>query len=260
MEGLELRQPISSVTSSLLRQFLTTAVQKGTGRKSQVPGYLTGGKTGTAEKINPETGRRAGGKYLVSFIGACPMNDPQVVIYVVVDEPNVENQADSTYPQVLFRSIATEVFPALGLYPTEDVTPDLLQYLGMTQAQVVTENGSNNRKTPSFQAFDSYGNLYNDAFVNREGQIVNTYGTIIEGAYVDEKGHVIDGYGNTMMDADGNVISVNSSSGIEEEEEDIDPTAENPDIAAPPDEISVAADRDATTWAGVTDEDLAEEG
>jgi hypothetical protein len=110
------------------------------------------------------------------------------------------------------------------------------------------------------QAFDSYGNLYNDAFVKREGQIVNTYGTIIEGAYVDEKGHVIDGYGNTMMDADGNVISVNSSSGIEEEEEDIDPTAENPDIAAPPDEMSGAADRDATTWAGVTDEDLAEEG
>lgn len=260
VEGLELRQPISSATSAMIRQFLTTAVQKGTGRKSQVPGYLTGGKTGTAEKINPETGRRAGGKYLVSFIGACPMNDPQVVIYTVVDEPNVENQADSTFAQKLFRDIASEVFPAMGLYPTEEVTPDLLSYLGMTQAEVVSESGSNNRKTPSFQAFDSYGNLYNDAFVNGEGQIVNTYGTIIEGAYIDDDGHVIDGYGNTMLDGDGNVISVNSNSGIEQQEEDIDPTAENPDIAAPPEDVSSSAGQDTTTWAGITDEDLAEQG
>ena len=256
--ALELRQPVASQVSSLLRQYLTTAVQKGTGRKSQVPGYLTGGKTGTAEKIDPNTGRRATNKYLVSFIGACPMDDPQVVIYVVVDEPNVENQADSTFAQTMFREIATELFPAMGLYPTEEVSSELLSYLGLTQAEVVKEGGGNLRKTPSFQAFDSYGNLYNDAYVNGDGEIVNTYGTIITGAYIDENGHVIDAYGNTALDGDGNVISVKTASGIEEEEEDIDPTAENPDIAAPPENVDNTLEREATTWAGVTDEDLQE--
>ena len=255
---LELRQPVSTQVSELLRRYLTTAVQKGTGRKSQVPGYLTGGKTGTAEKIDPETGRRAGGKYLVSFIGACPMNDPKVVIYVVVDEPNVDNQADSSFPQVLFREIATEVFPAMGLYPTEEVTAEMLSYLGLTQADVVKEGDGNVRKTPYFQAFDSYGNFYNDAYVNNDLEIVNTYGTIIEGAYIDDSGHVFDGYGNQALDGDGKVIRV----GADQEEEDIDPTAENPGIASPPDEMMNTADGDATTWAGVTSEDLAsaEEG
>ena len=255
---LELRQPVSTQVSELLRRYLTTAVQKGTGRKSQVPGYLTGGKTGTAEKIDPETGRRAGGKYLVSFIGACPMNDPKVVIYVVVDEPNVDNQADSSFPQVLFREIATEVFPAMGLYPTEEVTAEMLSYLGLTQADVVKEGDGNVRKTPYFQAFDSYGNFYNDAYVNNDLEIVNTFGTIIEGAYIDDSGHVFDGYGNQALDGDGKVIRV----GADQEEEDIDPTAENPGIASPPDEMMNTADGDATTWAGVTSEDLAsaEEG
>ena len=258
VQPLELRQPVSSQVSELLRQYLTTAVQKGTGRKSQVPGYLTGGKTGTAEKIDPETGRRAGGKYLVSFIGACPMNDPQVVIYVIVDEPNVDNQADSSYPQVLFREIATEVFPALGLYPTEEVTTELLSYLGLTQADVVKEGDGNVRRTPYFQAFDSYGNFYNDAYVNRDNEIINTYGTVIEGAYIDDSGYVFDGYGNQALDGDGNAIRV----GAEQDEEDIDPTAENPGIASPPDEMTGTAGEDATTWAGVTNEDLSsdEEG
>src|SRR5699024_4755508 len=131
VEPLLLRQPVSSQVSSLVRGYLETAVQEGTGRKSRVPGYRTGGKTGTAEKIDEETGQRAAGRYLVSFIGAAPINDPEVVVYVVIDEPNVANQADSSYPQILFRQIATELFPYLGLYPTEEITDQLLMELGM---------------------------------------------------------------------------------------------------------------------------------
>ena len=91
-DGMLLKQPISNHVSSLLRQYLETTVSEGTGRKAQVPGYRVGGKTGTAEKIDYTTGTRAAGKYLVSFIGAVPINDPQVVLYVVVDEPNVADQ------------------------------------------------------------------------------------------------------------------------------------------------------------------------
>ena len=66
-----------------------------TGKAAQVAGYKIGGKTGTAEKLP-----RGNGKYLVSFIGFAPVDDPALVIYVVVDEPNVEDQ-----PAVLMHSI-----------------------------------------------------------------------------------------------------------------------------------------------------------
>ena len=241
VETLALKQPVSSQVSALLRRYLTTAVQKGTGRKSQVPGYLTGGKTGTAEKIDPETKMRATGRYLVSFIGACPMDDPQVVIYVVIDEPNVEDQTDSSLPQILFREIANEVFPYMGLYPTEDITTDQLYYLNMSFADVVNVK---NKEAATFQAYDAYGNIYNEARVE-DGIVVSSSGEEIVGAYVNEDGNVVDGFGN--------VIEVP----VPETEEDIDPVAENPDIAAPPDTSNEAAG--GTTWAGVTGEDLGEE-
>jgi len=241
---LVLRQPISSGNSALLRRYLATAVQKGTGRKSQVPGYLTGGKTGTAEKINPETGRRATGKYLVSFIGACPMNAPEVVIYVVVDEPNVPEQADSTYAQLLFRQIALEVFPYMGLYPTENVTPDLLAFLEMDESEIVKGQGV---ASDTFDCFDAYGRYYTNAYVNDKMEVMDSNGNVLEGLTVDEQA-------GTVTDALGNVKQVNFG-----KEEEIDPVAENPDIATPLQENAPDSAED-TVWAGVTNEDLEDNG
>ena len=242
IEGLLLKQPISSQVSSLVRGYLKTAVQKGTGQKSQVPGYLTGGKTGTAEKINSETKERDKGKYLVSFIGAAPINDPKVVMYVIVDEPNVLEQADSSYAQTLFRKIATELFPYLGLYPTEEVDPYLLAYLGLTEADVV-KGGTAHQ---IFDAFDAYGNYYTDAYVNDDGIIVSESGGVIEGAYVNEEGNAVDAYGNVKE--------------LKQDEEVLDPKADNPDIASPPDKMDDGTGQQVgTTWDGVTDEDLADE-
>ena len=72
----------------MLQEALEMGVLYGTGRKAWVPGYRVGGRTGTAEKINPENGQRWQGRCIVSFIGAAPINDPEVMIYSVVDEPN----------------------------------------------------------------------------------------------------------------------------------------------------------------------------
>ncbi len=237
---LILKQPISTQVSEYLRTYLTTAVQKGTGQKSQVPGYLTGGKTGTAEKIDPETGRRASGKYLVSFIGAAPMDDPQVVIYVVVDEPNVEDQADSSYAQTLFREIATEVFPYMNLYPTENVTPEMLNILGLTQQDVIE-----NQDVPddTYQVTDGYGIIHYDASVTEDGRIVDGEGNVLPGVGLNSDGNIVDVYGN--------IIEVKQK----ETEAPIDPVAENPDVPAPPAEIDKTDSND-TTWSGITDEDL----
>ena len=86
----------------------------GTSRTSKVQGYSSGGKTGTAEKLP-----RGNGKYLVSFIGFAPVDDPALVIYVVVDEPKVDDQASSTYAQYIAQGILSEALPYLNVQPDE---------------------------------------------------------------------------------------------------------------------------------------------
>ena len=76
-----------------------------------------GGKTGTAQKLP-----RGQGNYLVSFIGYAPQDHPQVVIYVVVDEPNAEDEAHSTYAQGIVKEILTEALPYMNIYPDQEVT------------------------------------------------------------------------------------------------------------------------------------------
>ncbi len=238
IEPLLLRQPVSSSVSKLLRRYLKTAVKEGTGRKSQVPGYLTGGKTGTAEKIDPADGTRWKGHYVVSFIGAAPIDDPKVVLYVVIDEPNVAQQADSSYPQVLFRQIATDLFPYLGLYPTEPVTDELLQFLGISKDETVESNV----KSAYFQCFDSSGNLYNNAYIQEDGTVMDSSGNPIPGCTADmENGIVTDGYGN-QIEVDTTVFFDTTTQ-----------VAENPDIAAPPEEVE--GDEDDTVWEGASVDD-----
>ena len=90
------------------------SVIEGTSRHSKVQGYSSGGKTGTAEKFP-----RGNKKYLVSFITFAPVEEPQVIVYVVVDEPNAEEQADSKYPQYIAQGILSELLPYLNVEPDE---------------------------------------------------------------------------------------------------------------------------------------------
>lgn len=135
IEPLLLSQPISARSSSILRDALEAGVSEGTGKKAKVPGYRMGGKTGTAEKINPATGQRWAGRYIVSFIGCVPIDDPQVVIYVVIDEPNVPDQSTGGYAQIIARKILQESLPYLNIYPTEEVTDEELQKIGITREE-----------------------------------------------------------------------------------------------------------------------------
>lgn len=251
VEPLILRQPISSSVSAYLRRYLNSAVLYGTGRKSQVPGYRTGGKTGTAEKIDPSTGRRWKGKYLVSFIGAAPIDDPQVVIYCVVDEPNVDQQADSSYPQTLFRKIATKVFPYLGLYPTEEVDDNLLATLGITREDTVQGSG----KSSTFQCFDDSGVLHNDAYVSRNGEVCDSDGNVIPGVTVDmAAGIVTDAKGNQIEVDLSSITGADTGSGGTDESDAQPEAVDNPDIASPPEDTSDSGDG-SSTWSGATVDD-----
>ena len=104
------KKTISEETSEVIKDYMLGVVQEGTGSSAAVEGYDIGGKTGTAEKLP-----RGNGKYLVSFIGYAPQENPEVVVYVVVDEPNVAAQASSAYATELASGIMSEIFPYLGM-------------------------------------------------------------------------------------------------------------------------------------------------
>lgn len=104
------KRTVSKETSEIIKDYMLGVVQEGTGSSAAVEGYDIGGKTGTAEK-QP----RGNGKYLVSFIGYAPQDNPEVVVYVVIDEPNVAAQASSSYATEMASKIMAEIFPYLGV-------------------------------------------------------------------------------------------------------------------------------------------------
>ena len=125
MDPVLMKQTISRDVSDEMRLFMKGSVDNGTAIFSKVNGYSMGGKTGTAQKLP-----RGNGKYLVSFIGFAPYDDPEVLIYVVVDEPNIEDQADSRFPQWLAKNILTDVLPYMNIFPDEEMVeedPKLLE-------------------------------------------------------------------------------------------------------------------------------------
>lgn len=105
------KRTTSEDTSSKLRSYLKSTVEEGTAAPAQVKGYSIGGKTGTAEK-RPVSAK----KYLVSFIGCEPAEDPEVAYYVIIDEPHVKDQAHSTYATEFSSKVMKRVLPFLGQY------------------------------------------------------------------------------------------------------------------------------------------------
>ena len=128
VEPVLLRTPISTKTSALIRRYLYNTMygpqdangNNATGRGARIAGYAMGGKTGTAEKIP-----RDKTNYVVSFIGFAPVDHPQVVLYVVVDEPNAVKQSTSSFAQEIWKNIMKEALPYLNIYPTEEIPDDM---------------------------------------------------------------------------------------------------------------------------------------
>jgi len=76
---------ISSFTAAEMRAMMQKVVLEGTGRKAILEGYSSAGKTGTAQKVDPATGAYSKTKYIGSFAGFAPVNDPQIVVAVILD-------------------------------------------------------------------------------------------------------------------------------------------------------------------------------
>ncbi len=109
------RQVISKETSDTMRWILESVVSNGTGKSAYIPGYKVGGKTGTAQKA--ENGIYVSGKYIASFIGFAPANDPKVVVLVVIDEPGGFSHFGGVIASPVVKSIISDTLRYLDVKP-----------------------------------------------------------------------------------------------------------------------------------------------
>ena len=220
-----LKQTISSRISSDIRSYMALSVQQGTSRHSKV-----------AEKYP-----RGNGKYLVSFIGFAPVDDPAVVIYVVVDEPNVDDQANSTYPQYIAQGILSELLPYLNVTPDE------------------SEDGTV-PETELWEGFKGHLKSVSGGALNSDGNLEDADGNLIDwdGNRIDENGYLLDANGDHILDDNGNYkMSTNlvSAAGSTDTDSSGDAVS-NPDAPAPleDDEAETTQDNNAESD-GITNEE-----
>ncbi len=119
MNAVMERQVVSNTVSNQIREWLKGVMETGgSGEIARVDGYSLAGKTGTAQKIDSET-KAYEGDYIVSYIGCAPAENPEVVVYVVVDTPNAEDQGSSIYAQKIAREIYIELLPYMNIFPED---------------------------------------------------------------------------------------------------------------------------------------------
>lgn len=144
-EPVVVRQVISPETSRLVGEYLEQVVsdrQIGTGRNAYIPGYRVAGKTGTAQKV--VDGKYAEGKYIVSFIGYAPVEDPRIVLYVVIDEPQDEMAAGGSVAAPVWKRIMEQSLQHLGIFPEQsarDAAAEMSSAAGPVTAEVPDVTG-----------------------------------------------------------------------------------------------------------------------
>ncbi len=109
----KVRRVISKETSSEVRRALESVVTNGSGRSAYIEGYRVGGKTGTAQKV--ENGQYLVGNYILSFIGFLPADDPQIVVYVAINNPKRVVQYGGVVSAPIAKSILLDSIDALGI-------------------------------------------------------------------------------------------------------------------------------------------------
>ncbi|WP_031513410.1 stage V sporulation protein D [Desulfofalx alkaliphila] len=116
----EVRQVISEDTSKLLRELLEDVVLNGTGRNAYVEGYPAGGKTGTAQVVG-SSGGYVSGKYVSSFAGFAPVDDPQIAVLIMVQEPKGGIYYGSQVAAPVFAPLARDILRYMGIPETRDM-------------------------------------------------------------------------------------------------------------------------------------------
>jgi cell division protein FtsI (penicillin-binding protein 3) len=123
----EPRRAIRPETAATLRRLMEGVILHGTGKNARLDGWTAGGKTGTAQKIDPNTGRYSRTNVIASFTGFAPINSPAVTILVSVDSPAGYPHDGATVAAPVFKRIAEQILPYLDVPRDVPLGPQLIQ-------------------------------------------------------------------------------------------------------------------------------------
>ncbi|MCR5119194.1 MAG: cell division protein FtsI [Lachnospiraceae bacterium] len=213
-----LRQVVSEKVSEQMIDYGIGVVEEGTGKKARPAGYKIGGKTGTAERSGQ--GKR---DYTVSFMGFAPADDPQIVVYVVIDRPNTASQGENAtrYACVICREIMTEILPYMHIFMTEELSEEekaeLEERGRLPQDQEIEENeeGGESEESPEEEEEEKEViNLYIDP---NSGYAIDPF----NGEYLDPKtGEPINSDSGIFQNSDGDTIDITVLKDDEAEEKE----------------------------------------
>ncbi|WP_303104221.1 penicillin-binding protein [uncultured Mitsuokella sp.] len=116
----EVRRTIESATDKTLVGLLEQVVVSGGGKKAAVKGYRIAGKTGTAQKIRPDGTGYMDGRYIASFCGFAPVEDPRVTVLVIIDDPGTGNYYGGQIAAPVAKRIFTQLFRYMHIEPSSD--------------------------------------------------------------------------------------------------------------------------------------------
>jgi cell division protein FtsI (penicillin-binding protein 3) len=132
------RRVVRETTAATMRAMLEGVVLNGTGTKAQLDGYTAAGKTGTAQKIDPATGRYSATQLIASFVGFAPINNPAITILVQLDSPVGLHEGGSVAAPV-FKRIAEQALPYLNVPHDVPVSPATLRAARRPQANEASD-------------------------------------------------------------------------------------------------------------------------
>jgi cell division protein FtsI (penicillin-binding protein 3) len=112
---------ISEMTAAQMRKMMEGVVLYGTGKAAQLNGYSSGGKTGTAQKIDPVTHLYSKTMHIASFAGIAPVNNPAIAVAVVIDNPKAGSYYGAAVSAPVFAEVAQQVLEYLGVQHDIDV-------------------------------------------------------------------------------------------------------------------------------------------
>ena len=150
-EQPERRQVVSEATAATLKAMLEGVVVQGTGKAARLGGYRAAGKTGTAQKVDPATGRYSNTRYVASFAGFAPVDNPEVACVVSLDEP-VGAHLGGAVSAPVFARVVSDALHVLGVPPENDPQSQLA---GDFQVYDLKDFVAENQPSRADQAADS---------------------------------------------------------------------------------------------------------
>ncbi len=121
------KRVVRETTAATMRSMLEGVVLNGTGKLARLDGYTAAGKTGTAQKIDPATGRYSPTQLIASFVGFAPINNPALTILVQLDSPSMGSHMGGAVAAPVFKRVAEQALAYLNVPQDEAISPKTLR-------------------------------------------------------------------------------------------------------------------------------------